>query len=140
MKTTSTRYSSERTGWTIPSLKLLIIFFHEKKLRLEIKSDGSEPANIASFEDVLKLESKFVDIDKIVTVQGHFALYISEDRDIFILAARVENLSKLVDDITLSGGKTYSSLVMNRVVEPRKHVKDCFDYWASLNFEISGTP
>ena len=50
----------------------------------------------------------------------------------------MENLSKLVDDITLSGGKTYSSLVMNRVVEPRKEVKDYFDYWASLNFELSG--
>jgi len=113
-------------------------FFHDKILSLVVNDDLSEPAELASFDDAVRLESQFVDVDKIIAVQGQSILYISDDRDIFIVAAKDENLSKLVKDIKLAGGKTYSSLVKNGVVQPKKQVKDYFDYWAPLNFELLG--
>ncbi len=115
-------------------------FFHDKILKLELNNDLSEPAKLASFEDAVRLESQFVDVDKIIAVENHSALYISDDRDIFVVAAKEENLSKLVEDIVRAGGKTYSSLVRNGVVEPKKQVKDYFNYWASLNVELPFMP
>lgn len=113
-------------------------FFHDKTLKLVLNVDLAEPIELASLDDTIRLEGQFVDVDKIISAQDHSALYISDDRDIFIVAAKEENLSKLVEDIKLAGGKTYSSLVKNGVVEPKRQVKDYFDYWASLNFELLG--
>ncbi|NTF33959.1 hypothetical protein [Rhizobium skierniewicense] len=115
-------------------------FFDNKTLKLNINKGSSEPSELASFEDAVRLESQFVDVDKIITVENHSALYISDDRDIFVVAAKEDTLSKLVEDIVRAGGKTYSSLVGSGVVEPKKQVKDYFNYWASLNVELPSMP
>ncbi len=110
--------------------------FRGKTLRLSLKDSESDAITLSSFEDAVRLESQFVDVDKLVLTASS-VLYISDDRDIFLFAAKEAEIANLVKYITEAGGKTYSTLVKSAVVEPKKEVKEFFDYWAPLNFELS---
>lgn len=110
--------------------------FRGKTLRLSLKDSESDAITLSSFEDAVRLESQFVDVDKLVLTASSI-LYISDDRDIFLFAAKEAEIANLVKHITEAGGKTYSTLVKSGVVEPKKEVKEFFDYWAPLNFELS---
>lgn len=107
-----------------------------RKLSLSIIGSEAGPISFDSFHDAIKLESQFVDVDKIIQIDDCAIIYVSDDRDLFLVAATEETLSVLVQDIVSAGGKTYSSLVQSGIVVPQKQVKSFFDEWTALNFEI----
>lgn len=109
--------------------------FQGKTLRLALKDSQSETTTLSSFADAVRLESQLVDVDKLILTESSI-LYISDDRDIFLFAAQEADIADLIKDITEAGGKTYSTLVKSAVVGPKKEVKEFFDYWAPLNFEL----
>ncbi len=109
--------------------------FQGKTLKLALKDSQSETITLSSFEEAVRLESQFVDVDKLILTESSM-LYISDDRDIFLFAAKDAEIANLVKYITEAGGKTYSTLVKSAVVEPKKEVKEFFDFWAPFNFEL----
>ena len=106
-------------------------------LSLFVAGSKTDPISVDSFEGAVKLERGFVNVDKIIKIHDYAVVYVSDDRDIFLVAAAGDRLSKLVDDVLSAGGKTYSSLVKSGTVLPKKQVKEFFDYWAPLNCELS---
>lgn len=112
-------------------------FSRGRTLSLFVVGSKTDPISVESFESAVKLESDFVDVDKIIEIHDYAVVYVSDDRDIFLVAAAEDKLSKLVDDVVSAGGKTYSSLVKSGTALPKKQVKEFFDYWAPLNCELS---
>lgn len=103
-------------------------------------SSGDRPplegSSASSFSEAVKLESEFVDEDKYILSPNDALIYVSDDRDVFVVAAPSERLAELRAEISARGGSTYSSLVRTGTIEPKKQVKAYFDYWADMNFEI----
>lgn len=85
----------------------------------------------------MKLESEFVDGDKYILSPNDAFVYVSDDRDVYLVAASSERLATLITEKSAPGGKTYSSLVRSGTVEPKRQVRALFDYWADLNFEFA---
>ncbi|UHS64204.1 hypothetical protein HRR99_22105 [Agrobacterium vaccinii] len=120
-----------------PEYEALEKFSRGSILFLFVADSKTGPISVDSFDSAVKLESDFVDVDKIIKIHDYAVVYVSDDRDIFLVAAAEDKLSKLVDDVVSAGGKTYSSLVKSGTALPKKQVKEFFDYWAPLNFELS---
>ncbi|CAN7169326.1 hypothetical protein ATU3B_06995 [Agrobacterium genomosp. 3 str. CIP 111-78] len=110
-------------------------FFGSRQLFVSSADEQLEHSSVSSFSDAVKRESEFVDADKYIFSPNDALIYVSDDRDVFLVAASKERIAMLVDEISARGGRTYSSLVRSGAVEPKKQVKALFDYWADLNFE-----
>ncbi|MDP9564339.1 UNVERIFIED_ORG: hypothetical protein J2740_005556 [Rhizobium nepotum] len=110
-------------------------FFGSRQLFVSSGDKPLEQSPASSFSAAVKLESEFVDSDKYILSPNDALIYVSDDRDVYLVAASSERLATLITEISARGGKTYSSLVRSGTVEPKRQVRALFDYWADLNFE-----
>ena len=111
-------------------------FFGSRQLFVSSGDNPLEGSSASSFSEAVKLESEFVDEEKYILSPNDALIYVSDDRDVFLVAAPSERLAELRAEISARGGSTYSSLVRTGTIEPKKQVRAYFDYWADMNFEI----
>ncbi|MFK3781344.1 hypothetical protein [Agrobacterium sp. NPDC089420] len=112
-------------------------FFGSRQLFVSSGDEALEHSLASSFSEAVKLESEFVDTDKYIFSPNDALIYVSDDRDVFLVAASGERITTLIEGISARGGRTYSSLVRSGAAEPKKQVKTLFDYWSDFNFEIA---
>lgn len=111
-------------------------FFGSRQLFVLSGDNPLGGSSASSFSEAVKLEGEFVDEEKYILSPNDALIYVSDDRDVFLVAAPSERLAELRAEISARGGSTYSSLVRTGTIEPKKQVKAYFDYWADMNFEI----
>ncbi|QTK83029.1 Hypothetical protein AT6N2_L2398 [Agrobacterium tumefaciens] len=112
-------------------------FFGSRRLFVSSGDKPIEQSPTSTLSEAVKLESEFVDDDKYVLSSNDALVYVSDDRDVYLVAASSERIATLITEISARGGKTYSSLVRSGTVKPKRQVRALFDYWADLNFEIA---
>ncbi|WP_367353617.1 hypothetical protein [Agrobacterium pusense] len=112
-------------------------FFGSRQLFVSSGDKPLEQSPASSFSEAVKRESEFVDGDKYILSPNDALVYVSDDRDVYLVAASSERLATLITEKSARGGKTYSSLVHSGTIEPKKQVRTLFDYWADLNFKIA---
>lgn len=112
-------------------------FFAGRELFVAVSGKPDDHVKAQSFAEAVKAESEFVDQDKFIFSPGYACIYVSDDRDIFLVASSAERLSKLITSILDKGGDTYSALVNSGKVSPKKQVKEFFDHWRTFNAETS---
>lgn len=112
-------------------------FFAGRDLFIAVAGKPDDHVKVQSFSDAVKTESEFGDQDKFIFSPGYACIYVSDDRDIFLVASSAERIGKLITSISDKGGHTYSALVNNGQVSPKKQVKEFFDHWRSLNIEMA---
>lgn len=134
-----------RNGWRIffcvdwlddAEFEAFEAFFGSRQLFVSSGDNPLEGSSASSFSEAVKLESEFVDEEKYILSPNDALIYVSDDRDVFLVAAPSERLAELRAEISARGGSTYSSLVRTGTIEPKKQVRAYFDYWADMNFEI----
>jgi len=111
-------------------------FFGSRPLFVSSGNKPLEGSSASSFSEAVKLEREFVDEDKDILSPNDVLIYVSDDRDVFLVAASSDRLAELSAEISARGGRTYSSLVRTGIIEPKKQVRAHFDYWADMNFEM----
>ncbi|MBD8688222.1 MULTISPECIES: hypothetical protein [unclassified Rhizobium] len=112
-------------------------FFAGRDLFITVAGKPDDHVKVQSFSEAVKTESEFVDQDKFIFSPGYACIYVSDDRDIFVVASSPERIGKLISSISDKGGVTYSALVKNGTNSPKKQVKEFFDHWRTFNVEVS---
>lgn len=119
-----------------PKFEAFEAFFGSRQFFVLSGDNPLEDSSASSFSEAVKLESEFVDEEKYILSPNDALIYVSDDREIFLVASSSERLAELIAEISARGGRTYSSLVRTGTIEPNKQVSAYFDYLADMNFEV----
>ncbi len=112
-------------------------FFGSRQLFVSSGDKPLEGSSVSSFSEAVKLESEFVDEDKYILSPNDALIYVSDDRDVFLVAASSKRLAELIAQISARGGRNIFWLSCAQAQSnPKKQVRAYFDYWADMNFEI----
>lgn len=112
-------------------------FFGDRELFIVVAKKPDQSTRLKSFSEAVKIESEFIDQDKLIFSPGYACIYVSDDRDIFLVASSEAQIRDLVTSIKNEVGHTYSELVKGGTVSPEKQVKEYFDHWRTFNVEVS---
>lgn len=79
-----------------PKFEAFEAFFGSRQFFVLSGDNPLEDSSASSFSEAVKLESEFVDEEKYILSPNDALIYVSDDREIFLVASSSERLAELI--------------------------------------------